>query len=157
MRAIRLRARLSGSRFARGVIVPGGVRHAGALRLDGVSLAELTALPLGDLALPPDPALDAAIARDALAAMCLDNVQIDGSFRTRLRFPATIEVAATRCAVSTPHRGTLDPVAPRYWLPPYIARRFGDRTLVIADAGELARAWRRCAGDSYSDGPDEAA
>ena len=36
---IRLRARLSGSRFARGVIVPGGVRHAGALRLDGVSLA----------------------------------------------------------------------------------------------------------------------
>ncbi len=36
---IRLRARLSGSRFARGVIVPGGVRHVGALRVDGVSLA----------------------------------------------------------------------------------------------------------------------
>jgi Ni,Fe-hydrogenase III large subunit len=36
---IRLRARLTGSRFARGVVVPGGVRHAGALRLDGVSLA----------------------------------------------------------------------------------------------------------------------
>jgi formate hydrogenlyase subunit 5 len=36
---IRLRARLTGSRFARGVIVPGGVRHAGALRLDGVSVA----------------------------------------------------------------------------------------------------------------------
>ena len=36
---IRLRARLTGSRFARGVITPGGVREAGALRLDGVSLA----------------------------------------------------------------------------------------------------------------------
>jgi formate hydrogenlyase subunit 5 len=36
---IRLRARLTGSRFARGVIVPGGVRHTGALRLDGVSVA----------------------------------------------------------------------------------------------------------------------
>ena len=36
---MRLRARLTGSRFARGVIVPGGVRRAGALRLDGVSLA----------------------------------------------------------------------------------------------------------------------
>lgn len=35
----RLRARLTGSRFARGVIVPGGVRHTGSLRLDGVLLA----------------------------------------------------------------------------------------------------------------------
>ena len=32
---MRLRAQLTGSRFARGVIVPGGVRYAGALRLDG--------------------------------------------------------------------------------------------------------------------------
>jgi len=36
---MRLRARLTGSRFARGVIVPGGVRHTGALRLDGVLVA----------------------------------------------------------------------------------------------------------------------
>jgi formate hydrogenlyase subunit 5 len=35
----RLRARLTGSRFARGVIVPGGVRHVGALHPDGVSVA----------------------------------------------------------------------------------------------------------------------
>jgi Ni,Fe-hydrogenase III large subunit len=35
----RIRARLTGSRFSRGVIVPGGVRHAGTLRLDGILVA----------------------------------------------------------------------------------------------------------------------
>ncbi|MGO9974901.1 MAG: NADH-quinone oxidoreductase subunit D [Solirubrobacteraceae bacterium] len=42
-RVMRLRARLTGSRFGRGVIVPGGVRHEGLIELD-VLLAELDQL-----------------------------------------------------------------------------------------------------------------
>ncbi|HEY5921245.1 MAG TPA: hypothetical protein VIV11_06225, partial [Kofleriaceae bacterium] len=65
-----------------------------------------------------------AIVEDGLRAMCLENVQLAGSFRTRTRLPdAPIEVDARACSVTTPHKSAIDLQPPSYWLPPAVAAR----------------------------------
>ena len=67
---------------------------------------------------------DRAIVGDALRAMCLDNVQIDGSFRARTRVPdAAIVIDARTARVTCTTRSAVDRVSPRYWLPPAVAAR----------------------------------
>jgi hypothetical protein len=88
------------------------------------TLAQLAAAPLADLALPDDPAFDRAIVEDGLRAMCLVSAQLAGSFRTSSQLPdGPIAIDATACAIIAPGRRALDPVVPRYWLPPPIAAR----------------------------------
>jgi hypothetical protein len=56
--------------------------------------------------------------------MCLASTQVAGSFRTRAQLPGgAIAIDATACAIIAPGRGALDPVVPRYWLPPAVAAR----------------------------------
>jgi hypothetical protein len=89
-----------------------------------VTLAALAAIPLATLELPADPAFDRAIVEDGLRAMCLASSQIAGSFRTRARLPTEpILIDAVACAIVAPRRGELDPVVPRFWLPPAVAAR----------------------------------
>lgn len=92
------------------------------------TLESLARVPLGSLVLREDPAFDRAIVEDALRAMCLDDVQIAGSFRTRTRVPATpIEIDAALCSVTTAERGAAAPCTPAYWLPPAVAARLTSR------------------------------
>jgi SAM-dependent methyltransferase len=96
----------------------------------GDSLASLAALPLASLELPEDPAFDRAIVEDGLRAMCLTSTQEAGSFRTRSELPdGAITIDATACAIVAPGRRALDPVVPRYWLPPAVAARLRARGL----------------------------
>lgn len=96
---------------------------AGSLPV-GATLSSLASLPLASLPLPDDPAFDRAIVENGLRAMCLASTQIAGSFRTRTKLPdGPIAIDAVACAVIAPRRGELDPVAPRYWLPPAVAAR----------------------------------
>ncbi len=69
--------------------------------------------------LPDDPAFDRIILEDALTAMCLENTLITGSVRTRLVPTAT---ATLRDGWLVGERRGIDTVAPRYWVPPRIAR-----------------------------------
>ena len=86
------------------------------------TVASLARLPLAGLALPADPGFDRAIVEDALRAMCLATTQVAGSFRTRARLPSDpIAIDAVGCAVVAARPGALEPVAPRYWLPPAVA------------------------------------
>jgi hypothetical protein len=81
-------------------------------------------MPIAGLALPDDPGFDRAIVADGLRAMCLSSTQVAGSFRTRSLLPdGAITVDAAACAIVAPGRGALDPVVPRYWLPPAVAAR----------------------------------
>jgi len=101
-----------------------GDRKVPARKAPPVSLAALAAIPLAILELPADPDFDRAIVEDGLRAMCLASSQIAGSFRTRVSLPADpIIIDAVACAIIAPRRGELDPVAPRYWLPPAVAAR----------------------------------
>ncbi|HEU4733155.1 MAG TPA: methyltransferase, partial [Kofleriaceae bacterium] len=94
----------------------------------GHTLASLAATPLAELALPDDSAFDRAIVEDGLRAMCLASAQVAGSFRTRARLPGgPIAIDPVACAVFAPRRGALDPVPPRYWLPPAVAARIAAR------------------------------
>jgi len=96
---------------------------AGALPA-AATLSSLAALPLATLSLPEDPEFDRLIVEDGLRAMCLASAQVHGSFRTRSRLPdGAITIDARACAVVAPGRGELDPVVPRYWLPPAVAAR----------------------------------
>ncbi len=71
-----------------------------------------------------DADFDRAIVGDALRSMCLDNLQIDGSFRVRTRVPeVAIEIDARTRQVTCANRGSMDRVSPRYWLPPAVATR----------------------------------
>ena len=98
--------------------------------LAGETLTSLAALPLADLELPDDPAFDRAIVEDGLRAMCLTSTQVGGSFRTRSRLPdGAIAIDVATCAIVAPGRGALDPVVPRYWLPPAVATRIRARGL----------------------------
>ena len=102
----------------------------------GATRATLAATSLRELALPPDPAFDRAIVEDAVRAMCLVTARVAGSFRTRSQVPdGAIAIDAVGCAVTAPGRRALDPVAPRYWLPPAVASR-------IAAAGHAGYALR---------------
>ena len=88
----------------------------------GLALTGRFAAPdLAALELPPDTALDRAIVTDALEAMCLVNVQRGGSVHPRLVAPEA-PIAMRDGWVTTERRGDVDPVAPRYWLPPRVAR-----------------------------------
>jgi hypothetical protein len=88
------------------------------------SLQSLAAIPLSTLTLPEDPDFDREIVEDGLRAMCLASAQVAGSFRTRTQLPdGPIAIDAVACAVIAPRRGELDPVLPRYWLPPAVAAR----------------------------------
>ena len=90
----------------------------------GATLASLAAIPLAALELPEAPAFDRAIVEDGLRAMCLTSTQRAGSFRTCAKLPdGPIAIDAVTCAVVAPGRGELDPIAPRYWLPPAVAAR----------------------------------
>lgn len=92
--------------------------------LVGSTLAELGALPVRDLTLPPDDAFDRRVVEDGLRAMCLWNEQVDGSFRTRTRVPdGAVTVDAEACTITAPRRGPVDTVGPRWWLPPAVAAR----------------------------------
>lgn len=92
--------------------------------LRGHSLESLARVPLGQLVLRDDAAFDRDIVEDALRAMCLDNVQLAGSFRARTRVPdVPIAIDAHACSVTAPARSALDYRAPRYWLPPAVAAR----------------------------------
>jgi hypothetical protein len=88
------------------------------------TLDSLARVPLGSLVLRDDDAMDRAVVEDALRAMCLDNVQLAGSFRARTRVPPTpIEIDARACTVKTAHQNAVDLQPPSYWLPPAIAAR----------------------------------
>jgi hypothetical protein len=96
----------------------------------GASLASLAAIPLAGLELAEDPRFDRAIVEDGLRAMCLTSTLVAGSFRTRSQLPdGAITIDAVACAVVAPGRGELDPVVPRYWLPPAVAARITARGL----------------------------
>jgi hypothetical protein len=103
-----------------------------------------------------DPGFDRAIVEDGLRAMCLTSEQVAGSFRTRTRLPdgpirldadgtaapdaavalvdasTTTSIAAASAAIIAPRRGPLDPVTPRYWLPPTVAARLHAHGLAAA-------------------------
>ncbi len=88
--------------------------------LTDITLSDLAATPLAGLVLPVDPDFDRAIVEDALRAMCLENLLINGSFRARSVLPtALIEIDAAACTVSSARRG-VDTVDPRYWIPPAV-------------------------------------
>ncbi len=101
---------------------------AGGALPAGATLSSLAALPLATLSLPEDPEFDRLIVEDGLRAMCLASAQVQGSFRTRSRLPdGAITIDAVACAVVAPGRSELDPVVPRYWLPPAVAGRIAAR------------------------------
>jgi len=92
--------------------------------LTRATLAGLAATPLSELALPHDPGFDRAIVEDALRAMCLENVRIEGSFRARTALPAgLIAIDAVACTMTSARRGDVDIVDPRYWIPPAVGRQ----------------------------------
>jgi O-methyltransferase domain len=119
--------------------------------LDGETYASLAAIPLTTIAPPADPDFDRAVVEDALRAMCLDNVQIGGSFRARTRIPdVPIEIDARTCRVTRPLAGRMSPnagpmspnagpmspntgptsvdsIPPTYWLPPGVATALAAR------------------------------
>ncbi|MBL9014519.1 MAG: hypothetical protein JNL83_10105 [Myxococcales bacterium] len=93
---------------------------------DTMDPAPWVELALGHRPLAPDAAADRGIVEDALRAMCLENVRIEGSFRARTRLPeAPITIDAPAGWVVGTRRGEVDTVAPRYWLPPDVAARLG--------------------------------
>jgi hypothetical protein len=88
------------------------------------TLASLAHVPLGSLVLRDDATFDRAIVEDGLRAMCLDNVQLAGSFRARTRVPpAPITIDTRACSVTTEYKGPVDPRPPWYWLPPAVAAK----------------------------------
>jgi hypothetical protein len=88
------------------------------------TLASLARVPLGSLVIRDDDAFDRAIVEDGLRAMCLDNVQLAGSFRARMHVPpAPIEIDAASATISTAHKSDVDIQPPSYWLPPAVAAR----------------------------------
>ena len=105
---------------------------AGAGRpLSGARLGSLADTALHELAqeLPADREFDRAIVRDALRAMCLEDVRVGDSLRTRTRLADTIAVDALACRVTGPARNDVAPVARSYWLPPSVAARLIARRL----------------------------
>jgi hypothetical protein len=77
----------------------------------GINLRALTMSSLRDRPfdlLSPDEVFDRAIVEDALRAMCLETHVVDGSMRTRVRRPATIEL----------ERGGIRAGDNWYWIPP---------------------------------------
>ncbi len=89
--------------------------------LKGATLSGLAATPLSELVLPPDPDFDRAIVEDALRAMCLENVLINGSFRARTALPTgLLAIDAAACTMTSARRGDVDTVDPRYWIPPAV-------------------------------------
>jgi len=92
--------------------------------LTGATLADLAATPLSALVLPLDPVFDRAIVEDALRAMCLENVRIEGSFRARTVLPdGLVTIDARTCTMTTARRGDVDIVDPCYWIPPAVGAR----------------------------------
>jgi len=92
--------------------------------LTGATLADLAATPLSGLVLPLDPEFDRAIVEDALRAMCLENVRIEGSFRARTVLPdGLVTIDARTCTMTTARRGDVDIVDPCYWIPPAVGAR----------------------------------
>lgn len=88
------------------------------------TLDSLARVPLPALVLRDDAGFDRAIVEDGLRAMCLDNVQLAGSFRARTRVsPTPIEIDARTCTVTTAHMSAADAQPPSYWLPPAVAAR----------------------------------
>jgi len=93
-------------------------RRSSHLLSDTLAPEPWVALAL-DGGVPEDDAFDRAIVHDALAAMCLADACIDGSFRTRTRLPpTTIAIDAARARVTASSGAGM-----RYWLPPHVARR----------------------------------
>ena len=98
----------------------------------GLALTGTLARPdLAALELADDAALDRQIVEDAVAAMCLTATR----GRPRMSAPGTIELRDGW--LTTPRRGD-DPITPRYWLPPRVAR-LGARTLELAALDDLPR------------------
>jgi SAM-dependent methyltransferase len=96
------------------------------------NLASLARVPLGSLVIRDDDGFDRAIVEDGLRAMCLDNVQLAGSFRARTRLPPTpIEIDCETATVTTAHKSALDSQPATYWLPPAVVARL--------DAAGIAR------------------
>ncbi|HEX5061428.1 MAG TPA: methyltransferase [Kofleriaceae bacterium] len=92
-----------------------------------------------------DPAFDRRIVKDALRAMCLDNLQVAGSFRTRSRMPGTITIDAVARTVTTAYQSAVDPLPPSYWLPPAVAARLvangiAAYSLELSDLGAIPEA-----------------
>ena len=89
------------------------------------TLGSLADTPLHALAdgLPFDPEFDLAIVRDALRAMCLEDLRIGGSLRTRTRLAAGIAIDAWSCRVTARRDDDVAPVTRSYWLPPAVAAR----------------------------------
>jgi SAM-dependent methyltransferase len=89
-----------------------GAGHA----LETHTVQSLAELPIGTLALRPDEAIDRAIVRDAICAMCLETSVVDGSLRTRFVLPNdAIRVDARACRVTCGEA--------EYWFPPEVAGR----------------------------------
>lgn len=102
----------------------------------GATLAELAATRLSALTLPPDPEHDRALVEHGLRSMCLENLRIEGSFRVRTALPSgLVAIDAAGCSITSPRRGEVDVVDPRYWVPPSV----GARILAAGHAGYRMR------------------
>jgi hypothetical protein len=87
------------------------------------SLAALSALPWREVPPGGESPLDAEMVRDGLRAMCLDNFQVERSYRVKMRPPpGPIFVDAANCRISAAG-GPFDPAGLAYLLPPPIAAR----------------------------------
>jgi hypothetical protein len=115
----------------------------------GASLERHTLRSLSELSwseVPPgdESPLDEEVVRHALLSMCLDNHQVERSFRTSLRPPPKpIELDAANCRMSTAP-GPFDPAPLAYWIPPPLAARLPHDCLIslrdLRAVDELARA-----------------
>jgi SAM-dependent methyltransferase len=119
---------------------------AGGHSLREHTLASLARVPLGSLVIRDDDAFDRAIVEDGLRAMCLDNIQLAGSFRARTHVPPTpIVIDVATATVTTAHKSALDQLPPAYWLPPAVAARLeaagiARYSLQLADIGAIPEA-----------------
>jgi hypothetical protein len=136
---------------------------AEAVEVETISLAELAARPWSQVpAGAEDAALDGAIVRDGLRAMCLRNYRVERSFRVATRAPAgpiAIDLVACRLSAAAGSDGC-DGAAPAYLFPPATAQRLrgrgiGGYELWIDEVGQIddiADAIMSAAGDTRGHG-----
>ena len=98
---------------------------------------ELDRLPWSEIPVPDEQPDDVEVVADALRACCVENFQIDRSYRVRTR-PATVTVELAACRAVAPG-GAHDPPQLMHHLPPAWSRRLGSHnvTVEIRDPAEI--------------------